>query len=717
MAEAPPESKTRRRSPGSRSATRASDSRPASRLPSSGSGWEATTVRTRSGGSIEGWLVTRIPDSIGTSRKAALAIASAAFPTASIRTRDGREPPVFANPAAAPPPVRASSTAAPGSTAARARSNIARASCRRACSSPGPSRAPGLVRPCRDPAGASVGIVGPSGLCRAPKLLGDLWTSAHTSRDRDNHKNGECGEQGQHNRLSKDSRVPEITGRLEAWVGQHKVDEEVSKEDHVRDQHDVRPPLETCGLRQLPVEIDYRERYDERGKVREVRRHLDESIRREQEEGRHDDQREYEYERIVETPRVPAGEFPEPRADRMGAIDELPGEELEHDRLRRKQDEKADDQGPWSQERQVRELDSELVGGIRRDVVRVGRHGSVLRELVDDHRWKHHAEDCTNEEHAPLVDEQVPEPAAPPRRVFRSFAEGNPRGQDSFLLSTHEASDVPHPASHSVPFVAVIVDDHEIQAGGEGRESCERAEVRRGGARRRRRGGHEGCEGTAPDGGRDHDERDDQDGDEDEHDHHPVYDFEGSRDLATEEGDAEYEEEKPRAKRLDRRNVRRVWTRDPGVAIDEGEEALARRLRPAAPDERQVEQEYGQRRHEPESGGDATERCHGGLACRKSESTDLDIVEHLQDRGNQDDPPDPDEAGSGSTDRPRSNEPFSASDRDPKRDHARTHDVQDELFRPDASLDLESLLRDRKVGERQGRTAHADLQGFRARHF
>src|SRR5207249_10521104 len=68
-------------------------------------------------------------------------------------------------------------------------------------------------------------------------------------------------------------------------------------------------------------------------------------------------------ERIVEAAGVSPGEFPEPRTDRMGAVDILSGEELEDDQLGGEQDHESGDQRPRSQEGHVRETRSKLVRG------------------------------------------------------------------------------------------------------------------------------------------------------------------------------------------------------------------------------------------------------------------------------------------------------------------------------------------------------------------
>src|SRR5437773_2499612 len=232
--------------------------------------------------------------------------------------------------------------------------------------------------------------------------------------------------------------------------------------------------------------------------------------------------------------------------------------------------------------------------------------------------------------------------------------------------------------------------------------------MRRARARRRSRGGHERCERVPPNRGGDHEDGDDDHRQEDEHDHEPVHDLQGPRNLSAVQGDSEYEEQKPDPERLDGGKLRR----SPRAAEDEREEAFARSLRPTSPDECEVEEEHREGRPEPESGGHAAERDDGSFTGGEGETPDFDVVEDLEDGGHEDDPPDADEAGRGPAHGTRTDQPLAAPDGNAERDHARTEDVQEQLFRVDPALDLEDLFRLRQVGQRQRRTALPDLHRF-----
>src|SRR5439155_1360191 len=84
----------------------------------------------------------------------------------------------------------------------------------------------------------------------------------------------------------------------------------------------------------------------------------------------------------------------------------------------------------------------------------------------------------------------------------------------------------------------------------------------------------------------------------------------------------------------------------------------------------------------------------------------------LEDCGDEDDPPDADEAGRGPAHGTRADEPLAAPDGNAERDHARTEDVQEELLRADPAFDLENLFRFRQVGQGQRGAALPDLHRF-----
>src|SRR5205809_956091 len=144
--------------------------------------------------------------------------------------------------------------------------------------------------------------------------------------------------------------------------------------------------------------------------------------------------------------------------------------------------------------------------------------------------------------------------------------------------------------------------------------------MRRARARRRSRGGHERCERVPPNRGGDHEDGDDDHRQEDEHDHEPVHDLQGPRNLSAEQGDSEYEEQKPDPERLDGGKLRR----SPRAAEDEREEAFARSLRPTSPDECKVEQEHREGCPEPETGGHAAEGDDGSFTGCEGETPDFD---------------------------------------------------------------------------------------------
>src|SRR5947208_14922073 len=99
--------------------------------------------------------------------------------------------------------------------------------------------------------------------------------------------------------------------------------------------------------------------------------------------------------------------------------------------------------------------------------------------------------------------------------------------------------------------------------------------------------------------------------------------------------------------------------------------------------------------------GHAAEGDDGSFTGCEGETPDFDIVEDLEDGGDEDDPPYADEAGRGPAPGTRTDDPLAAPDGNAERDHARTEDVQEELFRADPALDLENLLRLRQVAEGQ----------------
>src|SRR5207247_963993 len=222
------------------------------------------------------------------------------------------------------------------------------------------------------------------------------------------------------------------------------------------------------------------------------------------------------------------------------------------------------------------------------------------------------AEERADEEDPPLVVNQVSEPTPPECPVLRRVAERNARGPDLFLLPTDEPRDEADATAHPIAFVPVVVDEHEVQARGEGGEARQRTEIRRARARRRGRGDHQGREGVPPDRGGDHEDRDDDAGQQDERD-------------------------------------------------------------------------------------------DGSFTGGEGETPDFDVVEDLEDRGHEDDPPDADEAGRGPTHRTRTDQPLAAPDGYAERDHARTEDVQEQLFRVDPALDFEDLVWLRQDGQRQRR--------------
>src|SRR5439155_186099 len=135
----------------------------------------------------------------------------------------------------------------------------------------------------------------------------------------------------------------------------------------------------------------------------------------------------------------------------------------------------------------------------------------------------------------------------------------------------------------------------------------------------------------------------------------------------------------PDPERLDGGKLRR----SPRAAEDEREEAFARSLRPTSPDECKVEQEHREGCPEPETGGHAAEGDDGSFTGCEGETPDFDVVEDLEDGGDEDDPPDADEAGRGPAHGTRADEPLAAPDGNAERDHARTEDVQEELLRAD----------------------------------
>src|SRR5438034_1355753 len=182
--------------------------------------------------------------------------------------------------------------------------------------------------------------------------------------------------------------------------------------------------------------------------------------------------------------------------------------------------------------------------------------------------------------------------------------------------------------------------------------------MRRARARRRSRGGHERCERVPTNRGGDHEDGDDDHRQEDEHDHEPVHDLQGPRNLSAEQGESGYAEQKAGPESLDGGKL----GRSPRAAEDEREEAFARSLRPTSPDECKVEQEHREGCPEPETGGHAAEGDDGSFTGCEGETPDFDVVEDLEDGGDEDDPPYADEAGRGPAHGTRTDEPLAAPD-------------------------------------------------------
>ena len=342
------------------------------------------------------------------------------------------------------------------------------------------------------------------------------------------------------------------------------------------------PPPRPSRARQPGVQVHQREREHQRAQVRHVRRDLHELHRQRQVQGDADDHQHQQHERVVEPARVVLDPPAQPGRDRVRGVGEVAHECLEDAELRGEQHQHAHHQ--HQVEHALAVQDAQLFRGEGRHV----RRGRLLPGHGDDVRHQHgrqqHAEHRADEEHRPLVDQQQPVPALPQRSVRRSVHKGH-TDRAQLLLPAAQAGEEPHAVAHAVTLVAVVAHRVPVQAGRQRREPGQAAELRRRDAGRWCGRGDQAAQALRPhrprhDRERHHDQDQQQGADE-----HPVRELQGTRHLAGARGDQEDDHEQADGEQPHVLDL----VRSVAAAGDQREESLSGARRPAAEDEREVE--------------------------------------------------------------------------------------------------------------------------------